>query len=117
QLPSPHRDGTAGPLPNRQILLMVAGLAVFHLSLVWPGNQGYVWMPAAGIALALTAWIGLIAVVPLGIDYLAAQLLGGQPFRAVSLDALVFSGQIALSWWCYHRLALGTRRLEDPRSA
>src|SRR5262249_52322919 len=74
-------------------------------------------MPGTGIAIALTAWTGLGTVIPLGIDYLVVELLGGVTWTGPLLDALIFSAQIALSWWCYHTLALGTRRLEDPRSA
>src|SRR5207249_2187483 len=91
--------------------------ALFHLSLLGPGNDGYVWAPAAGLALVLTAWTGVIAILPLGVDYLIVSLIGAETWSGPLIDALIFSGQIALSWWCYHNLALGTRRLEDPRSA
>jgi PAS domain-containing protein len=101
----------------RQLLLIVVGLVVFHLSLLGPGDAEYVWVPGTGIAIALTAWTGLVTVIPLGIDYLIVELIGAATWTVPVLNALIFSSQIALSWWCYHRLALGTRRLEDPRSA
>src|SRR5205085_2524479 len=75
---SPRRE-RAPAAPLRRGWLVAFGVAVFHLSLLLPGTQTEIWLPAAGLAIALVAWTGLVAVAPLALDYLAVRLLSDMP--------------------------------------
>jgi PAS domain S-box-containing protein len=93
-------------------------LAVFLAEGVSWGAAAPLWLPAVGLALALTFWLGpwFAGLAALGV--LAGRLVGAGPDAVPAwADAAVTGGELALAWWWYVRLAGGTTRLEEPRSA
>jgi signal transduction histidine kinase len=113
---SPDEQRSTPPSDRRWVLVLI-GLVVFHLSLLLPGHEKQVWLPAVGLGLALVAWTGLWAALPLAADFFVVRGLVTENWALAFFEAVLLGGQLAGSWWCYRYVANGTRRLEDPRSA
>jgi PAS domain S-box-containing protein len=101
-------------------LTLVAGLALILLShpLSWGLPEPGLWFPPAGLALVLVAWLGLRCTLLIAADLFLIQILSGE--RAIFVagaEALWTSAEAAAGWWIFHRVASGSRRLEDPHSA
>lgn len=109
--------GRAKALPGSRWLLLAAGLLLFHASLLLAGDPAGMWLVPLGLGIALVAWLGLWAAVPLFLDVFFTQLIAGRGFVTAIVDAVLLAGPVALSWWCYHHLARGARQMDDPRSA
>lgn len=76
------------------------------------------WLPASGLGLALVAWLGLGLAPVLALDlFLVRFFLRDQVVARALTDSCLLAGESALAWWAYHRLAGGSGRLQDPRSA
>lgn len=107
------------PLPQRRALLAGLGLVAFHLCQVLSGTAEGLWLPAMGVGLALTAWVGYPMVILLAMDSVVAHIIlrSDRSIALASLDGLLQAGEIGLAWWLFRELARGNRRLEDPRSA
>ncbi len=128
-LSQPASSGPALPVARR--LPAVAGLLLLVLGnpLAWRGESPGLWFPSAGLALCLVAWAGPgAAVLAFKAALLAAALAlaaGAAPFGrsgwpALPLalwEAVLEAGEPLAAWWCYRRLAGGSRGLADPRSA
>lgn len=95
------------------VLLCVTQWALGHL-----GDEGR-WGGTLGLGLVLTAWLGWRAAYLVAASVVLMGLTlppSGGPILLWASAALL-GGQVALSWWCYHQLAGGTRQLHDPHSA
>jgi PAS domain S-box-containing protein len=105
--------------PQRRWLAAALGLGLFHLCFWLAGRQDGLWLPGLGLGIVLVAWFGYRVTPLLAIDLFLLSWLSAPERGAVhhTLDALLLTAQIALSWWCYADLAKGSRGLEDPRSA
>jgi len=120
---APEKPGRA-ELNRRlpEFSLIALGLCVFYLAYLLAGAQVKgLWLPAVGIGIAFTAWIGyrilpFFALTALIANYLLYRSFSEGALRQV-LDALFVPAQVGLGWWVYHRLAGGSKRLDDPRSA
>lgn len=108
---------TAATLTAARWLLMAAGLLLFHVSLLLAGDPAGLWFVPPGLGMAFVAWFGPWFAVPLFLDVVLTQLIGGQSFFPSIVSGALLSAQIVVSWWCYHTLARGTRLMDDPRSA
>lgn len=111
---------------DRRWLLALAGLALLHLTqpALWGQPPPGLWHAPAGLGLLLAAWLGPRGVAVFLLDglltLLQSWLIGGTGNRAwlAALgDVGLSAAEVWLGWWCYHRLAGGSRRLIDPRSA
>jgi signal transduction histidine kinase/integral membrane sensor domain MASE1 len=100
-------------------LLAAVGLALVFLCSFWAGSEEGLWLPALGLGLTLVAWLGQAIVPLLALDVFVARLLAAtdQSIAGMARDSLLLAAEAGLSWWLYARLARGTRRPEDPRSA
>ena len=97
-------------------LLLILGLALFQMSLVDAGAATGLWLAPIGVGIALVAWVGQWAVVPLVADLLLTRLfLENHSLARALTDTLVVGTHLGASWWCYHTLGGGWRRLEEPR--
>lgn len=109
--------GPASAPLRRSWPLLIAGLVLFHASLLLAGDPGGLWLAPLGLGIALTAWLGFWVVGLLFIDVLFAQLVAQRDFGHALVEAILLAGQVGVSWWSYHQLARGARQLDDPRSA
>lgn len=98
------------------LLLFVPGLLLFHVSAVYLGSEPGLWLAPLGVGLALIAWFGLWAVLPLFADLFFVKVQSAE-WSVALVDSFFISIQLGLSWWCYSVLGKGSRRLADPRSA
>ncbi len=78
------------------------------------------WDPSIGLGLVLMAWLGgrwLAAAA--GVSLLVRLAVADSAFPAVLtvIDVTGWAIELAGAWACYHTLARGSRRLNDPRSA
>src|SRR5947209_4571129 len=132
--PGPRPTSAAAPdppAPGPGWRVLLPGLLLLHASnpLAWGQAPPALWVPAAGIGLALIAWFGPRAALLIALDgllvALQAHLTGslparGGPWHGLGLavgDGLLRALELALAWWLYHRVARGARLLSDPRSA
>jgi PAS domain-containing protein len=112
-------------------LLPAVGLLALHLGHLLAGRRDVpaLWFPPAGIGLVLAAWLGRRGVLLVMLDALLVllqrYLSGSFAWRenivllvALDLGSIGLDGlEVLAAWWLYHRLAGGSRRLEDPHSA
>ena len=115
-----------GALPSR-VLLIAAALVLLHLThpLTWGRSVPDVWFAPVGIGIALVAWFGprilWLVIADSLLVALQTQLTGAVATRNVlagtGLEAILNAAEAWAAWWCYHRLARGSRNLDDPRSA
>ncbi len=115
-----------GALPSRG-LLIAAALVLLHLThpLTWGRSVPDVWFAPVGIGIALVAWFGprilWLVIADSLLVALQTQLTGAVATRNVlagtGLEAILNAAEAWAAWWCYHRLARGSRNLDDPRSA
>jgi PAS domain S-box-containing protein len=97
----------------------MAGSLLFYLVWRFQGEETGVWLPGIGLGIALTAWLGWWIVPMLAIELLVVRFFS-YPDRSLLVnlvEAGVNTTEIAASWWLYHRVARGSRWLDDPRSA
>lgn len=114
QRPAPGATGLRGPWT-----LAAVGSIVFFLAWWVQGDAAGLWLPGLGLGIALVAWLGFQVVPALALALLGARWMasGNAGFGVVVADAVLHTLQISLSWWIYHRIARGSRWLDDPRSA
>jgi PAS domain S-box-containing protein len=113
-------------------VLALEAFAVLCLVLLDPLTWGYsdpvMWVPGAGLAIALVAWLGprsglllLLAatVVVLFQTFLRALSLGWPELLVLPglvLDRMFGVLSWPLAWWLFQTRAHGSRRLQDPQS-
>ena len=116
--PKPGPENPGGKASNRRWLLIALGICVFFLSYLLGGAENGLWVPAIGVGIVLTAWTGYW-IVPLlvVVSLLVTLFFPNESIFKLLLDALFLGGQISLGWWTFHSLAVGSKRLDDPRSA
>jgi PAS domain S-box-containing protein len=114
-----HVSAKQADWASNRWLLAALGVAAFHLSYLLAGGERGLWVPAVGVGIALTAWVGFWILPLLMVDAVLVGLIvsheGG--ILRVVLDSVLLTGQVGWIWYAYNSLAGGTRRLNDPRSA
>jgi integral membrane sensor domain MASE1 len=87
------------------------------------------WSPAAGLGLALVAWLGwrfavgvllgagLVVVVLSAVLGAVEGTLTGSSLVYLALLGILDAAEPAFAWWMYHQKGKGSRRLADPGSA
>ena len=106
------------------LLLAALLLHLSHLS-CWHQPEPHVWFAPLGIGIALLAWFGPRVLLLVAADSilvsLQALLLSGDWDTTLLVMAVLRAGleagEVWVAWWCYHRLARGSRSLDDLRSA
>jgi PAS domain S-box-containing protein len=103
------------------LLLAVGGFLLFHFTWWYQGDGDGIWLPGLGLGIALVAWLGWLIVPFLVADLVLLAIIRGiaqlTPLPLGLADAALYGGQIGISWWLYHRVARGSRWLDDPPSA
>lgn len=111
---------------GRHLYVALAGLAAFGLCALLPETvaQPGAWVPAAGVALVLVAWLGiragLVIFAGTALTNLVRWLAGAyEPSQGALLlaDPFLTTLEATIAWWLFHRVAHGARGLSDPRSA
>src|SRR5262245_8403026 len=107
------------------VLAVLLGLALLERP-TWPGRSAALWVPAAGIGMALLFWFGYrsaLLLIPAAFLAGLGQMLlaSGTPSWLVLTESLadgVFqAGALAAGLWAYRRCVPGEPNLSDPRSA
>src|SRR6516225_1012966 len=106
--PAPVDRGRAG-------LAIAVFLLAFPLSVLLGDDHG-LWLPALGVGIAILSWTSWWVLLLLALEVLACRLPFAVDSRAAIAESVLLVGQIGASWWVYHRLAKGSRWLEDPLS-
>ena len=98
---------------RRPAIFAIVAIVLFHFTWALQGDDGGVWLPGLGLGIALAAWLGWRFL-----PFLAADLLVLAVFHRLNfLDVFLHAALIGSAWWLYTRVALGSRWLDDPRSA
>ena len=106
--PAPVDRGRAG-------LAIAVFLLAFPLSVLLGDDHG-LWLPSLGVGIAILSWTSWWVLPLLAVEVLACRLPLAVDSRAAIAESVLLAGQIGASWWVYHRLAKGSRWLEDPLS-
>ncbi len=106
-----HLGGVQPVTGARRVALVLVGLIVLFLCALLAAQGGGLWLPSAGVGLALIAWSGQPVAVLVILDiWLARLLAGSDPITGGTLgDCVVLGAEMAFSWWAYARLAKGSR--------
>jgi PAS domain-containing protein len=102
-------------------LLFFVGLAGLVLAdpRLWGVGPQPLWVPAAGLGLVLTAWLGWWGLLAAFLQALVVHLLSPGPTDGASAvsEGVFAVVELLVAWWGFHYLARGKRRLNDPVSA
>ncbi len=104
--------------PRARLTLWAVGLVVFAFAHSLSPNESGLWLPSLGIGIALVAWLGY-QVLPalLGLVFLINGASRTEPTGHLLLAALLFAGQIGVSWRVFRDRAKASPWLHDPLSA
>jgi hypothetical protein len=120
---SPTRPPLLGARVRGPLILACAGVILFHLAWLFQGDETSFWLPGLGLGIALFSWLGWRVLPLLALDMLLVRwqtsyrVEESLVLRHVFADTLLHLLLIFASWWLYHRVARGSRWLDDPRSA
>src|ERR1043165_1531734 len=100
-------------------ILPSGGTILFLLVWYLQGTETGYWLPGLGLGIALVSWLGWRVLPLLWFALFVVRSTSAQApssWLMILGDTLLHTAQMGLSWWVYHRIANGSRWLDDPRS-